>query len=214
METADGIAVDWIHRNLYWTDTGVDAISVSSLDGLKRTTLISGGGMDEPRAIQVDPRTGFMFWTDWGLNPKIERAGMNGAQRQVIVNTDMMWPNGLAIDYFSEQLFWVDAKLGTLCSCDFDGLGRRTIISSNSTLPHPFSVTVFEDSVYWSDWEKEAIFKANKFDGTERTAVISNLYNPMNLRIMHPVIQSNCKYRIIPIKRPWPYKLPSKFLFQ
>ena len=137
-----------------------------------------------------------MFWTDWGVNPKIERAGMNGQQRQVIVSTDMMmWPNGLAIDYFSELLFWVDAKLHTLSSCDFDGLGRRTIINSASILPHPFSVTVFEDSVYWSDWEKEGIFKANKFDGSERTQLISDLFNPMNLRIMHPVIQSNCKYK-------------------
>ncbi|XP_072019488.1 low-density lipoprotein receptor-like [Amphiura filiformis] len=192
VDTADGIAVDWIHGNLYWTDTGMDTISVSNLDGSKYSVIIDDG-LDEPRAIVVDPRTGYMFWTDWGVNPKIEQAGMNGVagSRKSIVNTDLMWPNGLAIDYFSELLFWVDAKMHTLSSCDFDGMNRRTIINSNTLLPHPFSIAVFEDQVYWTDWEKASIQKANKFDGTSRTPLLTHLNNPMNLRVMHPLIQSN-----------------------
>lgn len=47
-----------------------------------------------------------MFWTDWGEVPKIERAGMDGSNgsRMVIVNEDIFWPNGLAIDYDNEVL--------------------------------------------------------------------------------------------------------------
>ncbi|XP_072030540.1 uncharacterized protein [Amphiura filiformis] len=190
VDTADGIAVDWIHGNLYWTDTGMDTISVSSLDGSKHSVIFDDG-LDEPRAIVVDPRSGFMFWTDWGMNPKIEQAGMNGVSRKSIVNTDLMWPNGLAIDYFAELLFWVDAKLHTLSSCDFNGMNRRTIINSSTILPHPFSIAVFEDQVYWTDWGKHSIQKANKFDGTSRTNLLTHLNNPMNLRVMHPLIQSN-----------------------
>ena len=29
----DGLAVDWVARNLYWTDTGTDRIEVSRLNG-------------------------------------------------------------------------------------------------------------------------------------------------------------------------------------
>lgn len=32
----DGVAVDWIARNLYWTDTGTDRIEVSRLNGAYR----------------------------------------------------------------------------------------------------------------------------------------------------------------------------------
>ncbi|XP_072048571.1 uncharacterized protein [Amphiura filiformis] len=190
VETADGIAIDWIHGNLYWTDTGLNTISVSSLDGSKHSVIIDNG-LDEPRAIVVDPRSGFMFWTDWGIYPKIEKAGMNGANRSSIVTTDLMWPNGLAIDYFADLLFWVDAKQHTLSSCDFDGMNRRTIINSDSILPHPFSIDVFEDKVYWTDWEKDSIQEANKFDGTSRTNLLTHINNPMNLRVMHPLLQSN-----------------------
>ena len=39
--------------------------------------------IDEPRAIAIYPIEGWMFWTDWGREPKIERAGMDGSFRKV-----------------------------------------------------------------------------------------------------------------------------------
>jgi len=36
----DGIALDWISRNLYWTDTGTDRIEVTRLDGGYRKVII------------------------------------------------------------------------------------------------------------------------------------------------------------------------------
>ena len=37
----NGVAVDWVARNLYWTDTGTDRIEVSRLNGMSRKVLIS-----------------------------------------------------------------------------------------------------------------------------------------------------------------------------
>ena len=53
----DGLAVDWVARNLYWTDAGTDQIEVSRLNGLSREVLISEN-LDEPRAIALDPARG------------------------------------------------------------------------------------------------------------------------------------------------------------
>ena len=98
INTPDGLAVDWIHKNLYWTDTGSNIIEVMSLSTSHRRTLIQTD-LDEPRAIVVDPREGegWMYWTDWGENAKIERAGLDGSNRQAIVTKDIQWPNGLTI---------------------------------------------------------------------------------------------------------------------
>lgn len=53
----DGIAVDWLSRNLYWTDTGSDLIQVAKLTDFTRKVIISKG-LDEPRAIVLDPLKG------------------------------------------------------------------------------------------------------------------------------------------------------------
>jgi low density lipoprotein receptor-related protein 5/6 len=43
VEHPDGIAVDWVARNLYWTDTGTDRIEVSRLSGAYRKVKINFG---------------------------------------------------------------------------------------------------------------------------------------------------------------------------
>ena len=39
-----------------------------------------------------------MYWTDWGSEPKIEVADLNGNNRRVLVHGGLTWPNGLAVD--------------------------------------------------------------------------------------------------------------------
>lgn len=49
----------------------------------------------------------WMYWTDWGQTPKIERAGMDGSHRQTIVAFDVKWPNGLTLDLVRKRVYWV-----------------------------------------------------------------------------------------------------------
>ena len=57
LDTPDGIAVDWINKKLYWTDTGIDLIEVADFNGTNRLVLIKQG-LEEPRAIVVHPSLG------------------------------------------------------------------------------------------------------------------------------------------------------------
>ena len=57
LKTTDGLAVDWVARNMYWTDTGRNTIEVSRLDGSSRKVLVNNS-LDEPRAIAVFPSKG------------------------------------------------------------------------------------------------------------------------------------------------------------
>lgn len=60
IHTVEGIAVDWMGGNLYWTDDGPKkTISVARLEKASQTrkTLIEGK-MSHPRAIVVDPQHG------------------------------------------------------------------------------------------------------------------------------------------------------------
>ncbi|XP_055944113.1 low-density lipoprotein receptor-related protein 8-like [Argiope bruennichi] len=184
--TPDGLAVDWIHELVYWTDTGIDAINVVQINGDRRTLFKKN--LDEPRAIVVNPLEGWMFWADWGV-AKIERAGMDGTHRSVIISKDIQWPNGLALDLVSRKIFWADAKLHIISCADFDGSNQNVILSSASEVKHPFSLDVFEDWLYWTDWESEAILKVDKFTGKSLRMVGSGISSPMGVRVFHPYKQ-------------------------
>ncbi|KAL0160485.1 hypothetical protein M9458_044210, partial [Cirrhinus mrigala] len=53
----EGLAVDWIAGNIYWTDHGLNLIEVARLNGMYRAVVISDG-LDQPRAIAVHPMKG------------------------------------------------------------------------------------------------------------------------------------------------------------
>lgn len=57
ISTPDGLAFDWIHKNLYWTDAGKNHIQLLTLQSKQqmRKTLFDDK-LDEPRALVVDPR--------------------------------------------------------------------------------------------------------------------------------------------------------------
>lgn len=65
-----------------------------------------------------------MYWTDWGEIPKIERAGMDGTHRGVIIDSEIYWPNGLTLDYSQQKLYWADAKYNFIHRSSLDGTER------------------------------------------------------------------------------------------
>ena len=54
---AEGIAVDWLSGNIYWTDAKKRVIEVASKDGYYRYALFSGL-LNMPHALALDPPTG------------------------------------------------------------------------------------------------------------------------------------------------------------
>lgn len=76
-----------------------------------------------------------MFWTDWGLNPRIEKASMDGKLRTVIINNKIYWPNGLSIDYPNKLLYFADAYLDYIDFCDYNGNNRRQVLASDLVRP-------------------------------------------------------------------------------
>ncbi|KAI2517199.1 LDL receptor related protein 8, partial [Homo sapiens] len=41
LHSPEGLAVDWVHKHIYWTDSGNKTISVATVDGGRRRTLFS-----------------------------------------------------------------------------------------------------------------------------------------------------------------------------
>ena len=150
LKSPEGVAIDFVGRNMYFTDSELDFISVADLNGenqkvLHQTKLVN------PRAIAVDPQRGYLFWADWNRNsPKIERSFMDGSDRRTIVSTDLGLPNGLYVETRTEQLCWADAGTRKLECVNYDGNGRQVMFNEAQ---YPFDLTFANDNYYWTDWE-------------------------------------------------------------
>ncbi|XP_065315495.1 low-density lipoprotein receptor-related protein 4-like [Gordionus sp. m RMFG-2023] len=149
----DGIALEPIRRLLYYTDSQNGAIGVYDLEGVYHKYLISNG-LSRPRSIVINRIKGYIFWSEWGKIPKIERATMAGTERKVIVTEYIYWPNGLVSDEKENKLFWIDAKLDALFTCDYNGDKVEMILYVQN---HPFGLAVTSTNFYWSDWMTNTI---------------------------------------------------------
>lgn len=54
---AEGLAVDWLSGNIYWTDAKKHVVEVASKDGYYRYALFSGL-VNMPHALVLDPPAG------------------------------------------------------------------------------------------------------------------------------------------------------------
>ncbi|ENN83472.1 hypothetical protein YQE_00170, partial [Dendroctonus ponderosae] len=186
LESPGGIAVDWIHNLIFWTDSGTKRVEVASLDGGHRAIIVASE-LDKPRAIVVHPGSAWVFWSDWGPNPKIERCEMDGSDRKRIITESVFWPNGLTIDYTDNMIYWADAKHNVIEVSALDGTSRRKVITKG--LPHPFAISVFEDAIFWTDWHTKSITTANKVTGAGFKTLHARLHFPMDVRTFHPTRQ-------------------------
>ncbi|XP_012944048.1 low-density lipoprotein receptor-related protein 1 [Aplysia californica] len=195
LATTEGVAVDWVADNIYWVESNLDQIEVAKLDGTNRATLVASN-MTSPRAIVLDPSVGKLFWTDWdGAFPRIESCSMAGEAHTRKIIYDIRehkgagWPNGLAVDFESKRLYWVDARLDSIHSITYEGEDHHLILKSHRNLNHPFSVTVFEHYVYWTDWRFNSLVMANKFNGSDVQVIQRTYTQPFDLQVFHKMRQ-------------------------
>ncbi|CAB3256651.1 unnamed protein product [Arctia plantaginis] len=177
MGIPNGLGIDWIANNMYWTDNEYKVIEVARLDGTSRKTLLSN--LSEPRALALFPAKGYLYWSDWGQTPCIERAYLDGSQRKIIVIQDVGFPNGITIDYKERRLYWTDALRHRIDTSDLNGQHRVQLIPEAK---NPFGMTQFNDYIYWTDWYKKAVMRANKKTGMNVTEIRTDLEMTMEIK--------------------------------
>nr|KAF6460524.1 hypothetical protein HJG59_011438 [Molossus molossus] len=187
----DCIVVDWIGRNLYWTDGTAGQILAIQLTAIWRGkpeyTIVLDDDLNQPRSLALDPLNGLMYWSEVGGEPRIEQAGMDGSRRKVLINEGLGWPTSLVIDQLSWKIFWSDGKFHCIGSANLDGTGISML--QLTQIKSPFSVAVLEDEVFWSETKTRTVQRMKKMTGKNRAVLIKRIEQPYGLKIMHQVLQ-------------------------
>lgn len=62
INNCEGVAIDWLGRNIFWTDEALKTINVARLDNPDIRRVIVNNSLYHPRAIVLDPRKGFVYY--------------------------------------------------------------------------------------------------------------------------------------------------------
>merc|ERR1712136_463523 len=177
-----GLSIDWVAQNVYWTDMDLGTINVARIDGSYMKTLITN--RDSPLAIAVNPKHGFMYWTEVGNTPAIYRAHMDGNDiRPVGVAVD--YPSGLAIDFFHEDRVYVCDQKGDFIKSfhHFDWVEKYVV---RGGIGSPTGLDVFENSVYWTSADDNMVYRIDKFGRGVKTKVQNGFQQPTNVKAYSP----------------------------
>ncbi|RWS10846.1 low-density lipoprotein receptor-related protein 4-like protein [Dinothrombium tinctorium] len=190
LHTPEDVAVDWVARNIYVTDSGLKQIVVCNMLGTYCKGLLAHSReVDKVRAIALEPDHGIMYWSDWGKAPGIYESGMDGSIFKKIVSKNIIWPNGITIDATTRRLYWSDAKLYRIEYLDLFTKKRKVLLEA-ATVFHPYSMTVFEDELYWTDFVTYSLDVCNKNTGKNQTTLLRNHENYiLGINVFHPILQ-------------------------
>uniref|UniRef100_A0A8U7NQK8 Uncharacterized protein n=1 Tax=Corvus moneduloides TaxID=1196302 RepID=A0A8U7NQK8_CORMO len=181
-----GIALDWIHRLLYWTEPGSGCVAVSDPSGLRHRTL-HRDPRTRPWGVVVDPLNGYLYWSDWGSRPHIAQGAQDGAPPKPLVTEDVERPQGLALDQSSQRLYWADGRLHTVSSVALDGSGRQTHLRDPQHLAQPLGLAVFQDWAFWTDPSRGSLVATRLQGGSSAPQVVAQeLFSPEAVVVLHP----------------------------
>ncbi|TWW55336.1 Pro-epidermal growth factor [Takifugu flavidus] len=183
LDSPEGLAIDWVHRKMYWTDKSRATVACSTLVGLNRQTIVSER-LEKPRGIAVHPSEKKLFWTDTGAQPVVESASLEGKSRVVIASTDLVSPSGLTIDFTEDRLFWCDLRRGVVETAALDGSHRQVLLDNQ--VGRPFDLAVFEDRLWISDQEHQQLRSVHKRTG-KNLQNIHGLLQPASIVVVHPL---------------------------
>uniref|UniRef100_A0AAQ5ZPW7 EGF-like domain-containing protein n=1 Tax=Amphiprion ocellaris TaxID=80972 RepID=A0AAQ5ZPW7_AMPOC len=188
---SDFIAVDWVGKNLYWVDGLVGQILAVKLSNKtvksQEYTVVLGEDLEQPSSLVLLPHRGLMLWSEIGSTPQIERSGMDGSKRKVVVSRDLSWPVSLAYDLLDNRVYWADEKMRCIGSASLDGDNVKILQLAET--PSPFSVAVFNDRLFWSDTKRRTIRSADKNTGKDQKVLLKRPGQPFGLKLMHTLSQ-------------------------
>ncbi|RXG54075.1 Prolow-density lipoprotein receptor-related protein 1 [Armadillidium vulgare] len=82
------------------------------------------GPNDDNATCRITEPAMYLYYTTI-TSHKIIKVGLDGKGSKVIINENIVWPNGLALDYPAKRIFWVDANLDKIESSNYEGKNRK-----------------------------------------------------------------------------------------
>lgn len=74
---------------------------------------------------------------------------------EAVVQSGLLTPEGLAVDWIGMNLYWVDSNLVQIEVAQIAGQCRRTLVAGDMSSPRAIAVDPSEGLLFWTDWDKQ-----------------------------------------------------------
>ncbi|XP_070592934.1 very low-density lipoprotein receptor-like [Erythrolamprus reginae] len=117
------IDYDFVSETVFWMNLNADSINWIDMQTKEKGILIKVvlEDLEQPQSLVLHPLDRFMYWCEIGVESIIKKAGMEGSNKEVIIDNGLGWPTSLAIDFLSWRIFWSDDKFHSIGSASLDG---------------------------------------------------------------------------------------------
>ncbi|XP_014677385.1 PREDICTED: low-density lipoprotein receptor-related protein 4-like [Priapulus caudatus] len=173
LRNAIAIDVDRVDKKLYWSDSILDRVQRSELDGSLVEDVIVNG-LNTTDGLAVDSVGRKLYWTDMGSG-RVEVANLDGSMRKVLIWQNLDSPRAIALQYQAGYMYWGNLMIECV---SLDGTARQTLVAN---APHPYGLTVSGDAIYWTDWQLRSIQRADKMTGLGVMTIRDNLPSLMDI---------------------------------
>ncbi|CAH1786568.1 unnamed protein product [Owenia fusiformis] len=181
LRNAIAIDVDRKDRKIYWSDSVLDKIQRSNLDGSNVEDIIYDG-LHTTDGLAIDSAGRKMYWTDTGSN-RIEVATLDGKLRKVLIWENVDNPRALALHNDAGYMYWSDwGQEPRIERADMDGGNRLVIIRDNLGWPNGLTIDRPTNRIIWADARTEVI-EVSDLSGANRRVLISGTQHPYGLTV-------------------------------
>jgi hypothetical protein len=89
----------------------------------------------------------YLYWTEGGLRPHIERSGLDGSDRQIVFNMTgkNMMLSALTLDIDDNAIYWCDNRLHKIRRISTTNFTDHVEVASMGC----DSISVYGDKLYW-----------------------------------------------------------------
>jgi len=138
-----GLAVNRSENRLYFINSlGISSIPCNPSYDITDVTpvdCLANGG------LELDTANGKMYWTEWAVSNGIQRADLDGNNKEKVVNdvrcTD---PFDLALDLTEGKIYWSDRNVGIVRS-NLDGTGIEILFPiHNPNIDQAFGIVLYK----------------------------------------------------------------------
>ncbi len=166
LDRPNGIALNAAAGQLYWVDSGRDAIYRYDLNDGMVENIVWRTETDGPKDICLDIEGGKIYWTDI-FGKRIQKADLDGENIEDLI-TGLSLPNYIDIDPKNEKIYWSDLTSGMLFSSSTSGGTIDTIYDPMASFNGASGIAIDTASgnIYWANEGKGFV---NRYDPNDET---------------------------------------------